>query len=268
MQAAGEIITLLGRYDFSGVFLDRIRYPSPANGLEMLFCCYCERCSALAGQHEQDRGREAVDLMVDLCRSGWTGGWDEFVHLSGLTTLIERRYRAIADVVNTIALAIDRSRYTVGLDLFSPALAPLVGQSYRELSRLCDWIKAMTYTHAIGPAGLPLELRSLVRALVSSDSAIAMAQALRWTEALLGVELESPDLLTEQIERAIEAVDGSCELLCGIELVDHPLFPTRIGADQAEELVEQVANSAINPIACWNLLYIPRQNYRFLAQRL
>lgn len=31
----------LNRYNFDGVFLDRIRYPAPSNGFEMLFTCFC-----------------------------------------------------------------------------------------------------------------------------------------------------------------------------------------------------------------------------------
>lgn len=49
----------------------------------------------------------------------------------------------------------------IGFDLFSPGLAPLVGQDYTALARLADWIKPMCYRVAVGPAGLRLEIPAL-----------------------------------------------------------------------------------------------------------
>lgn len=35
---------LLGRYAFKGVFLDKIRFPSPANGIDEALSCFCDHC--------------------------------------------------------------------------------------------------------------------------------------------------------------------------------------------------------------------------------
>ena len=35
---------LLARYDFTGVFLDKIRLPSPANGVDETLSCFCGHC--------------------------------------------------------------------------------------------------------------------------------------------------------------------------------------------------------------------------------
>jgi hypothetical protein len=35
---------LLTRYDFKGVFLDKIRFPCPANGIDETLSCFCDHC--------------------------------------------------------------------------------------------------------------------------------------------------------------------------------------------------------------------------------
>src|SRR6516162_3549628 len=39
---------LLTRYPFDGVFLDKIRFPSPANGLDEVVSCFCDHCRRAA----------------------------------------------------------------------------------------------------------------------------------------------------------------------------------------------------------------------------
>src|SRR5271155_3777768 len=69
------------------------------------------------------------------------------------------RFRAdsVAALVAELAEEARRMGRMVSLDLFSPCLAPLVGQDYRLLKQHCDWAKPMTYRLALGPAGLRLQ---------------------------------------------------------------------------------------------------------------
>jgi hypothetical protein len=39
---------MLNRYPFDGVFLDKIRFPSPANGLNEVLSCFCDHCRRAA----------------------------------------------------------------------------------------------------------------------------------------------------------------------------------------------------------------------------
>ena len=68
-------------------------------------------------------------------------------------------------MVSELAGEVRAAGKTVGLDLFTPAIAPLVGQDYGLLAPLSDWVKPMSYCHAKGPAGLPLELAGFVRGM-------------------------------------------------------------------------------------------------------
>ncbi len=269
-----EIGAALSRFGFAGVFLDRVRYPSPANGVEMLFSCFCDRCLA-SGHEEQRVGAErALSFLVEYCLEGRVLPWSTFASESGVGDLMERRAGAITSLVSAIAKGVDRSRFNIGLDLLSPALAPLVGQDYGKLSVCCVWIKAMTYTRAIGPAGLPLEALSMVKGLEQAHREIRWEKASLFVEGLLGLpngsmeELHrsggfSTDVLSHEIGRAR---GYGVPVLAGIELVDHPTFPTRITAEQASSMLAVTKAAGSSVISCWNLLYIPKENYRLLMR--
>jgi len=55
-KAIRRLRELLARYDFAGVFLDKIRLPSPANGVDEMLSCFCDHCRDAA---------EHVDLDLD-----------------------------------------------------------------------------------------------------------------------------------------------------------------------------------------------------------
>ncbi len=269
-----EIGAALSRFGFTGVFLDRIRYPSPANGLEMLFSCFCDRCLDAGHGGQRSVAKQALERLVEYCLEGRVLPWPTFASESGVGELTERRAAAITKLIATITDGVDRSRFKVGLDLLSPALAPLVGQDYRELSVCCDWIKAMTYTRAIGPAGLPLEALSMVRGLEQAHREIRWEKASLFVEGLLGLpngsmeELHrssgfSAEVLSHEISRAR---GYGVPVLAGIELVDHPIFPTRITAEQASSMLAVTKAAGSSVISCWNLLYIPKENYRLLMR--
>ena len=45
---------LLDRYPFDGVFLDKMRFPSPANGLNEVLSCFCDHCRRAAAANGLD----------------------------------------------------------------------------------------------------------------------------------------------------------------------------------------------------------------------
>ncbi len=164
----------MDQVDFDGVFLDRIRYPSCTNGFESLFTCFCEFCqtkfSALYGVSLEPSRPKIADLLKKLkqlsaqelnrhhrLESLWDG--------SGLETFFEFRNKNVYGRVNTFVDYARSQDKQVGLDLYTPSLAPFVSQDYRFLSQCCDWIKPMSYCHVIGPAGVPLEIFCLIQAL-------------------------------------------------------------------------------------------------------
>jgi len=72
----------------------------------------------------------------------------------------------------------------------------------------------------------------------------------------------STDVLSHELGRA--GAYG-VPVLAGIELVDHPIFPTQITAVQASSMLAAAKAAESSVISCWNLLYIPKENYRLLV---
>ena len=60
---------LLHRYDFKGVFLDKIRFPSPANGADEMLSCFCEHCRRAAQAEGLDLDA-VLSVLADLALDG------------------------------------------------------------------------------------------------------------------------------------------------------------------------------------------------------
>ncbi len=274
-QEGEQIVSLLERFSFAGVFLDRIRYPSPANGLEQLFSCFCPACLIAEERAELlPLAKRAYSLLGELCAAGEALSWMEFLERAGIEDLQRQKEEAIEDLVHEIGGSIDRSRYLIGLDLFSPSLAPLVGQSYERLSMHCDWIKAMTYAKAEGPATLVLECKALIDGVQSVASHLPWEEVATWVAQLLGFSQEAllplegggslvETLLGDEVQRA-ENLAVESEVVCGIELVDHPLFVSQISTASAQRMLEITRMHTDSVISCWNLLYIPEETLPLL----
>ena len=192
---------------YQGVFLDRIRFPSPSMDPGKELACFCPDCMAQAEA-------EGVDLpalqgeVQPLAKSGY-GRYDlarELFQTGGaLEPLFAFRQRSIRRLVQAAASVARQAGCSVGLDIFSPTLARMVGQAPGELSRLSDWTKPMSYAHAMGPSGLPFELSALVRWLVHGGA--REQESLRWLAQASGIEL--PASLESMSAGLLDTVNGN-----------------------------------------------------------
>jgi hypothetical protein len=73
---------LLISYDFKGVFLDKIRFPSPANGADEVLSCFCDHCRRAAKAEGLDLDAvvgifadRALDANALPLHRSWTGHW-------------------------------------------------------------------------------------------------------------------------------------------------------------------------------------------------
>jgi len=158
--------------DYRGVFLDRIRCPSPSANPGSLLACFCQECQRAASaegfdlEAAQREIRSLVARREDALPVGQTL-LDPIVPASSnramrtLRRFLDFRMRSVARLVEAAADLVHERGLAVGLDCFSPCLAYVVGQDLALLDRYCDWIKIMTYGHALGPAGLLFELLGL-----------------------------------------------------------------------------------------------------------
>jgi hypothetical protein len=281
--------SLMDDLDLDGVMLDRIRYPSFVNGFETLYTCFCDHCRgkfiAETGR-DFDRLRIVVREFISSLSSWRTGNlphWEDleaFYQSSELQELARFRKKSIQRVVERYSKYARNRGLSVGLDLFSPSLAGTVGQDYGSLSRCCDWIKPMSYCHAVGPAGLPLELSCLNDALSALCTDLREIDTLKFLGTTLGwdLPLSSEQLLKSGVPESIVAgeLDRIQDLLGsegahiypGVEAVRHPGFGIDIRIETLDRYLENLPNWISGVIASWNLLYIPDENLRHLSQRM
>ncbi len=262
-----------GLYD--GVFLDRIRFPSPSRDFAGQFGCFCEACRAAAREAGLDLSAAREDLLkltrsregrrtvaAAMFRESASGE-----EATSLRRMLEFRQRSVTRFVHEAAEAAHSAGLKVGLDCFSPTLTRMVGQDLASLGEYADWMKVMTYVRAFAPASLPYELVGLADWLMSTEGETeqaalgCLAQATGWSLPRSRDAIRQGGLpvsiLTEELHRGRSA--NRAALLAGIELVDIPdltqLTPSQIRADA--QAVHAAAPDGV--VLCWDLWRIPEE---------
>lgn len=161
---------------YQGVFLDRIRYPSPTADPSKELACFCDACRSTAEKDGLDL--EAVRRTIQKLLASEQGARilvqcllhprrDRQESLDLLHAFLDFRQRSIYRFVLAASKVAEEQGITIGLDCFSPSISRMVGQDLNSLNTTTKWIKIMTYTHALGPSGLPYELLGLTKWLMS-----------------------------------------------------------------------------------------------------
>jgi hypothetical protein len=272
---------------FQGVFLDRIRFPSPAADLTGSLACFCQSCAAraqsegvdwprvrktLSGLLQNPEGRQRI-VRFWLSAHAGSAAWsaDEV-----LAQWAEFRNRSITGMVREAAALARVRGLKIGLDCFSPTLTPMVGQDLAELSASCDWIKGMIYLRAFGPATIPYEILDLAEGLHSSDApdesgALAnLAIAAGWELSSRAEEIRRgrlpSSILSAEIARGQEFC--RCPFLAGLELAEIPgvaeLDPVRLRKDW--EALSAAAPAGV--VLSWDLRHIPLERLEMVQQIL
>lgn len=274
---------LLARYPFTGVFIDKIRFPSPANGFDELLCCFCDHCRRAAWAIDLDLeavrrifADGAINVAMSDTLPGSSRTWLD--DLLAANPLLARFHHFRCDsITGLVAEACDEIRQlgrSVSFDLFSPGLAPLVGQDYPALSRYCVWAKPMTYRVAEGPAGLRLEIPALADG-IARHFGVTEPQISAWaTGHVGGFDRETLaetrrkavpiTLITEEIVAAVAAMHP-VPVYFGLELVRHPGV-----IDITPALVEAMVNAgraanAAGLVISWDLMHAPMEGIAALA---
>lgn len=279
--------TLIEQVEFDGVFLDRIRYPSCANGFESLFTCFCDACqqrfAELYDDSLEDYKRTILTLLSQLRRFS-DHDLAQCNRLESLWSSVDLdrfflfRARNIYHTIKRFTEGAASQGVQVGLDLFTPSLAPFVAQDYRLLSACCDWLKPMSYCHAIGPAGVPLEILCLLRALRTLCPEVNDLQRIAFCERILNVALPETEKAIQQqgipevfVAHELEKIRGfalpqELEIYPGVEMVKHPHFDLNIDQPILEKYLAAIQGSAHGLVASWNLLYIPEDHWKIMGQ--
>ena len=246
---------------FTGIFLDKIRYPSFAQGTQSVFTCFCPHCKA-------EYKSEGIDIsylenlffkqtttLFGITGYRGNGQYDfEDPVMSGFFSL---KSRIVTRSLLRICGYFRDKGLSIGFDVFAPFLSPFVGQDLLQLSGLCGFMKPMMYRATQAPAGLPFETKALLRGTESKNTAKEQAYY-----GLLGFD---PD-------KKIFDLDFTVRELCSLASVSTcPVYPgveinriknlAEVYPDYIEETIRAYAEAGIRGLVLsWDLLEAPEEN--------
>ncbi len=228
---------------FQGIFLDRIRFPSPSIEPLRDLACFCKQCDRLAAETGLDLEsvrRYIAGLSPEDIVGSLLGKPAETC--SSLESFLNFRTASITRTVRMVAKLAQSLNLQIGLDCFSPALTRMVGQDLSSLDGFADWVKIMTYPRVFGPAGIPFEFLGLTEWLARFGRRDTEALQLISEASGLKVPANISDLyhnglnsqiITQEIHRGYE--QGVTTLLAGIPMVSlenvHEATTEQIEAD-------------------------------------
>jgi len=261
-----RLAAIAARGLFQGIFLDRIRFPSPAADPSTHLGCFCRHCVRLAADagldlelvHRYVRSLSAKSFVRGLLGKPEMPG-------SPLEAFLDFREKSITRTVQAVRKQANQLGLSIGLDCFSPALTRMVGQNLTDLDKTCDWIKLMIYPRVFGPAGISFELLGLTNLLIKhglseSDALTCVREAselpIPVTKAELGKAGLGSATLAQEIQRGREK--GITDLLAGVALVEmkgvHESTPEQILADL------RASRAADGLVLSWDLWQIPLEH--------
>lgn len=141
--------------NIDGVFLDRIRYKSPALAKDSIFGCQCDNCKILFKAFNVDK-----NIYDKLTPKKMVNGI-YYYEDNNINKLMKIKRDTITNQIRDLYDYFKNKNLKVGLDTFALCLADFVGQDLVKLNECSDFIKPMFYLKTTAPAGLPFELEGL-----------------------------------------------------------------------------------------------------------
>jgi hypothetical protein len=273
-----QLERLLTKYEFDGVFIDKIRFPSMANGMQDVLTCFCPYCEEKAAQTGLDltevknilKSRAKIDF-ARLAKSSPSGAsWLEqlIIDQPVLQQFIQFRKTSINRVIAEIHDLLRKLIKKMALDVFSPSLAPLVGQDFGYMATVAEWVKPMIYRIGSGPSSLRSEIPALINELshytgteIDEVSSFITSRI----EGLQGVPLSEIEkvaplsLIQSETKLAVNLLAGTPVYL-GLETVHIP-GKMEITPKHVQEILDLGAEANVQGyVLSWDLLHTPIEN--------
>jgi hypothetical protein len=279
---------LLTTYAFDGVFLDKLRFPSPANSFDDMLSCFCPHCRAKAQEQglDLDAVRDGLHnprlLREGSPPAGWAGSgllWldDLLADLPLLQKFLHFRAESITELVRAAHEIADRLDRKVALDTFSPSIAPLVAQDYQSLGAYAAWVKPMSYRFTKAPASLRLEVPALAHGVVGLLS-LDLGKVTHWAvESVPGVDdidferyevSSAPQaLFASETALAVESL-APVPVYLGLETVYWPGL-TEPALDDVSKMMQVGQDAGVGGVCLsWDILHSPLDNIAALKRVL
>ena len=232
-----------------GVFLDGARFASPASSpaADAFYTCFCLVCEEKAEKLGFDfaRMRAAVKVLYDNTPAqGLSLILD---HLAGLTDWLAFRRVCTSEHLQNFAHTVKEVNPSLetGIFIFSPSLAPLVGQHYGDLRGHMDIFSPMIYRHyqaQQGPACLNFELSVLADEL--TKRLLPFERVLSLLHVLTGLDMTGFDDPVSIRENGFAPLAVASETRKARQLIgdDGRLIPIiQLADDSLDESMQQAA---------------------------
>lgn len=178
----------------TGIFLDRIRYPSAANSAAMFMGCMCEHCRAVYRKYGVEVGQLKEVFLQEKAGGRFIPYAAADCRYKFETPVIDGLFKARRAIINNavryLSDRIHAMGLRVGIDSFAPVLADFVGQDLLCIAEHVDLIKPMFYSRTTAPAGIPFEIEATARCFGVGKAAF---------ESLWGCSLDEPSAIAHQL---------------------------------------------------------------------
>lgn len=196
---------------FNGVFLDKIRTQSYIPGSKDVLGCCCELCLEEYKSHDYDicQLKDFIDEkgMTEVFKPASFNIVDGFhFHYPLVEKFLDIKAQLYTKQIAKVVDGFRQRGLKIGMDVYSPAMARLVGQDIASLTQIADFVKPMMYRRTTAPAGIGFEYQAMKKALNSTlfDELL---------ECKNGLEPMSEDMMKEMLDRADKS-----KLYPGIEI--------------------------------------------------
>jgi hypothetical protein len=277
---------------YDGVFLDRIRYYSPANGLLSTFCCFCQGCLRKADHMGIDLNKSRLELgrfireikrikslQVPEQSKILDAVFCSFKENPTISDYLHFKFNSIKEVIKLAREIFYENELKIGLDCFTPSLAPITGQSYSYLFEFADWIKPMTYTRSFAPAGIPCEIRGIAEGLVAINRGLKEESVFGFLQRYFHCDLPrsvneiyqtggvSEEILLKEIVLSKRQTGGSFPIYGGVvtSSVRGICKPDPSGLRQSIRYLQKHADGIV---LSWDVFSTPKENIDAVAEAL
>ncbi len=153
--------------NFDGVFIDKIRSQSYVGGIESVVACMCDECKneyEAAWIDIKELRKEIIDKKERLFDIERIDPLEGVIYKNEqLQNFFDLKKCIYTKRISEITTWFKEQVLEVGMDVFAPCIANVVGQDIVILLELCDFIKPMMYRRTEAPAGIGFEYRHLAK---------------------------------------------------------------------------------------------------------
>lgn len=277
---------------YKGVFLDRIRYYSPASGLLSTFCCFCQGCLRKA-EHmgiSLNKARLELERLIKEIRKikpsqvpaqskALNTLFSSFRENQIINDHLHFKFNSIKEVIKRAREIFYKNELKIGLDCFTPSLAPTTGQNYSYLFKYADWIKPMIYIKTFAPAGIPYEIKSIVEGLIKMNRDLREESVLSFLQGYFHCDLPcsvneiyqkggvSEEIIPKEVLLAKKQTEASFPIYGGVETVSVRGI-CKPDPSKLKQSIWYLQKYADGIVLSWDMFSTPKKNIDLVAEAL